>query len=89
MTFLFELYICSILEEHKGHNFIILEDSCNSKITDIKKDTDEMVNFIFPTYEEIRNELESHIAGLDGEYEKLAAILEKNGITKLMALSTK
>lgn len=71
--------ICCISEEHKGHDFSILEDSYNSKIASVEKDTDEMLNLISPAYENIRKQLESHITGLDGEYKKLTAILSKQG----------
>lgn len=71
--------ICCISEEHKGHDFSILEDSNNSKIASVEKDTDEMLNLISPAYENIRKELESHITGLDGVYGKRTAILSKHG----------
>lgn len=38
-----------------------------------------MLNLISPAYENIRKELESHITGLDGVYEKRTAILSKHG----------
>nr|XP_034307655.1 E3 ubiquitin-protein ligase Midline-1 isoform X2 [Crassostrea gigas]XP_034307656.1 E3 ubiquitin-protein ligase Midline-1 isoform X2 [Crassostrea gigas]XP_034307657.1 E3 ubiquitin-protein ligase Midline-1 isoform X2 [Crassostrea gigas]XP_034307658.1 E3 ubiquitin-protein ligase Midline-1 isoform X2 [Crassostrea gigas]XP_034307659.1 E3 ubiquitin-protein ligase Midline-1 isoform X2 [Crassostrea gigas]XP_034307660.1 E3 ubiquitin-protein ligase Midline-1 isoform X2 [Crassostrea gigas]XP_03430766 len=75
-------YICAkclILKEHKGHNVVDLEDSYNSKKENIKKDTAEIENVISPTYEEIRKALESQITSLDGEYEKIATIVSKQG----------
>lgn len=75
------IIICAkcCISEHKGHNFIDLEDSYNSKKTDIGNDTEEIEKVISPTYEEIRKELESQIGGLDGAYEKLTTILTKQG----------
>ncbi|XP_011435714.2 B-box type zinc finger protein ncl-1 [Magallana gigas] len=70
---------CSILKEHKDHNVVDLEDSYNSKKENIKKDTEEIENVISPTYEEIRKALESQIASLDGEYEKITTIMSKQG----------
>ncbi|XP_052679765.1 uncharacterized protein LOC128160475 [Crassostrea angulata] len=70
---------CSILKEHKDHNVVDLEDSYNSKNENIKKDTAEIENVISPTYEEIRKALESQIASLDGEYEKITTIVSKQG----------
>nr|XP_034307652.1 tripartite motif-containing protein 2-like [Crassostrea gigas] len=70
---------CSILKEHKDHNVVDLEDSYNSKKENIKKDTEEIENVISPTYEEIRKALESQIASLDGDYEKINTIMVKQG----------
>lgn len=70
---------CSILKEHKDHNVVDLEDSYNSKKENIKKDTAEIETVISPTYEEIRKALESQIASLDGQYEKITTILSKQG----------
>lgn len=75
------IIICAkcCISEHKGHNFIDLEDRYNSKKTNIENDTEEIENVISPTYGEIRNELEYQIASLDEEYEKLTRIMTKQG----------
>lgn len=70
---------CCLSEEHKGHNFIDLEDIYNSKKKEIERDTEKIKKIFSPTYEKIRKELESEIAGLDEEYEKLTAIMSKQG----------
>nr|XP_022298588.1 uncharacterized protein LOC111107603 [Crassostrea virginica] len=45
--------------------------------TQIEKDEDELENLILPKYEEIAADLESEIASLDGEYEKLTTAMSK------------
>lgn len=70
---------CSISKEHKDHIFVDLEDSYNSKKAEIEKDTGEIENVISPTYEEIRKALESQIASLDGEYDKITTMISKQG----------
>lgn len=70
---------CSISEEHKGHDIKDLEDIYNSKKANIEFDAEEFETVISPTYEEITKELESQIAGLDGEYEKLTKLISKQG----------
>lgn len=71
--------ICSASHEHKDSDFIILEDICKTKKEGIEKDTEEIERVIAPTYEEIRNDLIDQIARLDGEYEKITAIVSDEG----------
>ncbi|XP_052679952.1 uncharacterized protein LOC128160640 [Crassostrea angulata] len=71
--------LCSASAKHKGHEFIVLEDFYNTKKEVIKKDTEEIENVIVPTYEEIRNELIKQIAMLDGDYEKITAVMSEQG----------
>ncbi|XP_062578769.1 uncharacterized protein LOC134240723 [Saccostrea cucullata] len=70
---------CFTSNKHKGHHFLELSEVYNSKKIDIEKDTEELQNIISPTYEEIRNDLETQIANLDGEYEKLTTAVTKHG----------
>ncbi|XP_078309614.1 uncharacterized protein LOC144617991 [Crassostrea virginica] len=56
--------------QHKGHEYLKLEELFNKSKERIGKDREELEN-ISPTYEEIAIELENQIANLDGEYEKL------------------
>lgn len=70
---------CCLSDEHSGHNFIDLEDSCDAKKKNIERDMEKIKMIFSPTYEEIRKELESQISGLDEKYEKLTAIISKQG----------
>lgn len=69
--------LCSL--SHKGHDFVVLDESYNSKKNDVEKDKETIKKIISPTYEEIRKELEGQIAELDGNYDKLSTIVSKQG----------
>ncbi|XP_062598394.1 tripartite motif-containing protein 2-like [Saccostrea cucullata] len=71
--------LCSVSQQQKGHNFLVLGEIYNSKKNDIAKDTEEIQNIISPTYEDITNDLEKQIANLDGEYEKLTTAVTEHG----------
>lgn len=49
--------LCIASDEHKGHDFIVLEDIYKTKKECIEKDIGEIEKVIAPTYEEIKNEL--------------------------------
>lgn len=70
---------CSVSVKHNGHRFIDLGDIYNSKKANIDFDSEELENVISPIYKEITKELESQIAGLDGEYEKLTKLITEQG----------
>lgn len=69
--------ICSASDHVKGHDFVVLDDLCKSKKTDIKRDIEELEEVISQTYVDIANNLENQIANLDKEYEKLTTELSK------------
>lgn len=69
--------ICSASDQVKGHDFVVLDDLCESKKLDIKRDIKELEKFISPTYEDAANNLENQIANLEKEYEKLTTELSK------------
>ncbi|XP_062621124.1 uncharacterized protein LOC134282739 [Saccostrea cucullata] len=71
--------LCSASKQHEGHKFLVLEEVYNSKKNEIAKDTEELQDIISPTYEEITNDLETQIANLDGEYEKLTTAVTEHG----------
>nr|XP_019923776.2 uncharacterized protein LOC109619031 [Crassostrea gigas] len=71
--------LCIASDEHKGHDFIVLEDIYKTKKECIEKDTREIKKAIAPTYEEIRNELFDKIANLDGEYEAIIKVISEQG----------
>ncbi|XP_078341472.1 uncharacterized protein LOC144627694 [Crassostrea virginica] len=63
-------------KQHKGHEYLKLEDLFTASKQRIGKDIEELSK-ISPTYEEIAIELENKIAHLDGEYEKLTTEMSK------------
>eukprot|EP00105_Crassostrea_gigas_P014070 XP_011430617.1 PREDICTED: tripartite motif-containing protein 45-like [Crassostrea gigas] len=69
--------ICSASHEHKEIDLIVLKNICNER--GIEKDAEEIEKVIAPTYEEIRNELISQIANLDGDYEKITTVISDQG----------
>lgn len=69
--------ICSASDQVKGHDFVVLDDLCESKKLDIKRDIKELEKFISPTYEDAANNLENQITNLEKEYEKLTTDLSK------------
>ncbi|XP_062597951.1 uncharacterized protein LOC134259375 isoform X2 [Saccostrea cucullata] len=72
-------FSCFTSNKHKEHHFLELSEIYNSKKNDIAKDTEELQNIISPTYEDITNDLETQMANLDGEYEKLTTAVTEHG----------
>uniref|UniRef100_A0A8W8MR07 B box-type domain-containing protein n=2 Tax=Magallana gigas TaxID=29159 RepID=A0A8W8MR07_MAGGI len=70
---------CTASEQHRGHTFLEVSKVYNTKKEIIGKDTKELENLISPTYEKIALDLESHLANLDGGYEKLTTTISKQG----------
>nr|XP_022300511.1 uncharacterized protein LOC111108744 [Crassostrea virginica] len=68
---------CTVSTQHKGHEYLKLEELYTKSRGHIQKDREELENQISPTYEEIANELEMQIASLDGEYKKLTTEISK------------
>nr|XP_022300403.1 uncharacterized protein LOC111108666 [Crassostrea virginica] len=68
---------CTVSTQHRGHEYLKLEELYTKSKGHIQKDREELENQISPTYEEIANELEMQIASLDGEYEKLTTEMSK------------
>lgn len=71
--------ICSASEKHTSHDFIVLEQLYTDKITEIERDTKQLELYIFPSYEEISDNLKNQIASLDGEYQRLTTIISIQG----------
>lgn len=71
--------LCIASDEHKGHDFIVLEDIYKTKKECIEKDTEEIEKGIAPTYEEIKNELIYQIASVDRQYEKITKCMSEQG----------
>ena len=67
---------CAMSKQHKGHEYLKLEELFIKSKECIGKDKEKLEN-ISPTYEEIAIELENQIANLDGEYEKLTTEMSK------------
>ncbi|XP_078341319.1 uncharacterized protein LOC144627646 [Crassostrea virginica] len=67
---------CAMSKQHKGHEYLKLEELFTKSKERIRKDK-EKLNRISPTYEKIAIELENQIANLDGEYEKLTTEMSK------------
>ncbi|XP_034308286.2 tripartite motif-containing protein 2-like isoform X2 [Magallana gigas] len=70
---------CTASEQHRGHIFVDLSTVYKTQKENIEKDTEELVNTISPTYEEIARDLENQLADLDEGYEKLTTTMSKQG----------
>nr|XP_019925335.2 uncharacterized protein LOC105334330 [Crassostrea gigas] len=70
---------CTASEQHRGHIFVDISTVYKAQTENIEKDTEELVNTISPTYEEIARDLENQLANLDGGYEKLTTTMSKQG----------
>ncbi|XP_022300406.2 uncharacterized protein LOC111108668 [Crassostrea virginica] len=68
---------CTVSTQHKGHEYLKLEEMFTKSKDSIQRDRQELKNKISPTYEEIVNELEMQIDSLDGEYKKLTIEMSK------------
>nr|XP_022300423.1 uncharacterized protein LOC111108678 [Crassostrea virginica] len=68
---------CTVSTQHKGHEYLKLEELYTKSKGQINKDREELENQISPTYEEIANELEMQLASLDEEYKKLTTEMSK------------
>nr|XP_022300407.1 uncharacterized RING finger protein ZK945.4-like [Crassostrea virginica] len=68
---------CTVSTQHKGHEYLKLEEIFTKSKDSIQRDRQELKSKISPTYEEIVNELEMQIDSLDGEYKKLTTELSK------------
>ncbi|XP_062617230.1 uncharacterized protein LOC134278942 [Saccostrea cucullata] len=72
--------LCSIISDtHKGHTISTLSDVYNAKKEVIENDTEALENIISPTYEEVATDIETQIANLDEEYEKLTTTVTEHG----------
>nr|XP_022297460.1 probable E3 ubiquitin-protein ligase MID2 [Crassostrea virginica] len=74
---IFVCFECVVSNQHQGHQYSKLEKMFTALKTQIEKDEDELENLILPKYEEIAEDLQSQIASLDGEYEKLTTEMSK------------
>ncbi|XP_065937992.1 B-box type zinc finger protein ncl-1-like [Magallana gigas] len=70
---------CTASEQHRGHIFVDILTVYKAQKENIEKDTDELINLISPTYEEIASDLENQLTNLDGGYEKLSTTMSKQG----------
>uniref|UniRef100_A0A8W8LQJ5 B box-type domain-containing protein n=1 Tax=Magallana gigas TaxID=29159 RepID=A0A8W8LQJ5_MAGGI len=70
---------CTASEQHRGHIFVQISTVYKAQKETIEKDTEELVNTLSPTYEEIARDLENQLANLDGGYEKLTSAMSKQG----------
>ncbi|XP_065938184.1 tripartite motif-containing protein 2-like [Magallana gigas] len=70
---------CTASEQHRGHIFEDVSNVYKTKKENIEKDTEELVNLISPSYEEIARDLENQLVNLDGGYEKLTTTMSKQG----------
>ncbi|XP_078341922.1 uncharacterized protein LOC144627851 [Crassostrea virginica] len=67
---------CATSKQHKGHEYLKLEELFTKSKESIGKDKEEL-DRISPTYGEMAIELEEQIANLDREYEKLTTEMSK------------
>ncbi|XP_078340799.1 uncharacterized protein LOC144627500 [Crassostrea virginica] len=73
------IFVCSdcvVSKQHKGHEYLKLEELFTASKQRIGKDKDDLDRISF-TYQEIAIELENQIASLDGENEKLTTEMSK------------
>ncbi|XP_056005256.1 uncharacterized protein LOC125659661 [Ostrea edulis] len=75
----FVCLLCAAEDKHKGHTFSILSEIYNKRKADITKDSEEIINIISPTYEEMAIDLETQITNLDREYVKFTTVVTKHG----------
>ncbi|XP_052679548.1 uncharacterized protein LOC128160297 [Crassostrea angulata] len=70
---------CIASEQHERHKFVEVTEVYKSKKKIIKKDREELENYISPSYEETALQLENQLANLEGGYEKLTLTITKEG----------
>nr|XP_011430067.2 uncharacterized protein LOC105330169 [Crassostrea gigas] len=70
---------CTASEQHRGHIFVQISTVYKAQKETIERDTEELVNTLSPTYEEIARDLENQLANLDGGYKKLTSAMSKQG----------
>ncbi|XP_078341242.1 uncharacterized protein LOC144627626 [Crassostrea virginica] len=75
-----DIFVCSFCtasKQHRGHEFLQLEELFNTKKHNIQNDADELESQIMPAYEDIAIDLEKQIASLDDQYKKLTTEMSK------------
>ncbi|XP_065937856.1 uncharacterized protein [Magallana gigas] len=70
---------CMASDQHKGHSFAEVSEVYMTKKVIIHQDSEELKIRISPSYEKIARDLENQLANLDGDYEKLATTISKQG----------
>nr|XP_022298916.1 uncharacterized protein LOC111107828 [Crassostrea virginica] len=75
-----DIFVCSFCtasKQHRGHEFLKLEELFKTKKQNIQNDAEELESQIMPAYEDIAIDLEKQIANLDGQYKKLTTEMSK------------
>ncbi|XP_022298917.2 uncharacterized protein LOC111107830 [Crassostrea virginica] len=75
-----DIFVCSFCtasKQHRGHEFLKLEELYNTKKQNIQNDAEELESQIMPAYEDIAIDLEKQIASLDDQYKKLTTEISK------------
>ena len=74
---IFVCSFCTALKQHRGHEFLKLEELFNTKKQNIQNDAEDLESQIMPAYEDIAIDLEKQIASLDDQYKKLTSEMSK------------
>nr|XP_022298740.1 uncharacterized protein LOC111107711 [Crassostrea virginica] len=75
-----DIFVCSFCtasKQHRGHEFLKLEEHFNTKKQHIQNDAEELESQFLPAYKDIAIDLEKQFANLDGQYKKLKTELSK------------
>nr|XP_022298917.1 uncharacterized protein LOC111107830 [Crassostrea virginica] len=75
-----DIFVCSFCtasKQHRGHEFLELEELFKTKKQNIQNDAEELESQIMPAYKEIAIDLEKQIASLDDEYKNLTTEISK------------
>ena len=75
-----DIFVCSFCtasKQHRGHEYLKLEDIFNTKKQHIQNDAEELESQFMVAYEDIAIDLEKQIASLDDQYKKLTTEISK------------
>ncbi|XP_078309992.1 uncharacterized protein LOC144618180 [Crassostrea virginica] len=75
-----DIFVCSFCtasKEHRGHEFLKLEELFKTKKQNIQNDAEELESQFMPAYEDIAIDLEKQIASLDDQYKRLTTEMSK------------
>ncbi|XP_022298916.2 uncharacterized protein LOC111107828 isoform X2 [Crassostrea virginica] len=75
-----DIFVCSFCtasKQHRGHEFLKLEELFKTKKQNIQNDAEELESQIMPAYEDIAFDLERQILSLDDQYKKLTTEISK------------
>ena len=71
--------LCVSLEEHQQHHIVDILEHCKNKQEAIKRDLQELDEFIYPEYKEAASTIPAQRADVDEHTQKMKAALRKQG----------